>query len=132
MRIIEEEAGNVKQIGVWVKRDCGRVGDMGQQGSFRREGVGFSKGRPIHGKEARMDSSEQMTEVKRFLRHKVQTDIVAEYDQMIDELPGDFKSFEEAEEHFRKGTLKIAGKLLQCWVEVAERKLFGNARSRVG
>ncbi len=70
-----------------------------------------------------MDSSEQMTEVKRFLRQKVRTDIVAEYDQMIDELPDDIKSFEEAEQHLRKGTLKIAGKLLQCWVEVAERNL---------
>lgn len=64
-----------------------------------------------------------MTEVKRFLRHKVRTDIVAEYDLMIDELPDDIKSFEEAEEHLRRGTIKIAGKLLQCWVEVAERKL---------
>ena len=68
-----------------------------------------------------MDSSRQMTEAKRFLRQKVRTDIVAEYDQVIDELPDDIKSFEEAEQHLRKGTLKIAGKLLQCWIEVAER-----------
>lgn len=70
-----------------------------------------------------MDSSQQMTKVKRFLRQKVRTDIVAEYDVMIDELPDDIESFEEAEEHLRKGTIKIAGKLLQCWIEVAEREL---------
>lgn len=70
-----------------------------------------------------MDPSSQMTRVKRFLRHKVRTDIVAEYDALIDELPDDITSFEEAEQHLRKGTLRIAGKLLQCWIEVAEREL---------
>jgi hypothetical protein len=64
-----------------------------------------------------------MSEVKRFLRQKVRTDIVAEYDQMIDELPDHITSFAEAEQHLRRGTIKIAAKLLQCWVEVAEKKL---------
>lgn len=70
-----------------------------------------------------MSSSNAMSEVKRFLRQKVRTDIVAEYDQMIDELPDHITSFAEAEQHLRRGTIKIAAKLLQCWVEVAEKKL---------
>jgi hypothetical protein len=70
-----------------------------------------------------MDASQEMSRVKRFLRQKVRTDIVAEYDEMIDELPDEITSFAEAEQHLRKGTIKIAGKLLQCWVEVAEREL---------
>ncbi len=70
-----------------------------------------------------MDSAQPMKEVKRFLKEKVRTDIVAEYDQLIDELPDDIKSFKEAEQLLRRGTIKIACKLLQCWVEVAERKL---------
>jgi hypothetical protein len=70
-----------------------------------------------------MGSAKQMTEVKRFLKEKVRTDIVAEYDQLIDELPDDVKSFKEAEQVLRRGTIGIACKLLQCWVEVAEKKL---------
>ena len=70
-----------------------------------------------------MDSSQRMTRVKRFLREKIRTDIVAEYDELVDELPDDIESFEEAEQVLRQGTIKIAGKLLQCWVEVAEREL---------
>jgi hypothetical protein len=70
-----------------------------------------------------MGSARQMKEVKQFLKEKVRTDIVAEYDQLIDELPDDVKSFKEAEQLLRRGTVKIACKLLQCWVEVAERKL---------
>ena len=70
-----------------------------------------------------MGSAQQMKEVKRFLKEKVRTDIVAEYDQLIDELPDDIKSFKEAEQLLRQGTIRIAGKLLQCWVEVAEKKL---------
>ena len=64
-----------------------------------------------------------MKEVKQFLKEKVRTDIVAEYDQLIDELPDDVKSFQEAEQVLRRGTIKIACELLQCWVEVAEKKL---------
>ena len=70
-----------------------------------------------------MGSSSQFSDAKRFLRQKVRTDIVAEYDQMIDEMPDDIKSFEEVEKLLRKGTIKIAGKFLQCWIEVAEKKL---------
>lgn len=70
-----------------------------------------------------MDSAQQMKEVKRFLKEKVRTDIVAEYDELIDELPDHIKSFREAEQVLRQGTIRIAGKLLQCWIEVAERKL---------
>lgn len=70
-----------------------------------------------------MGSAQQMKEVKQFLKEKVRTDIVAEYDQLIDELPDDVKSFKEAEQILRRGTIGIACKLLQCWVEVAEKKL---------
>lgn len=70
-----------------------------------------------------MDSSSQFSDVKRFLRQKVRTDIVAEYDQMIDEMPDDIQSFEEVEKLLRKGTIKIAGKFLQCWIEVAKKIL---------
>ncbi len=38
-------------------------------------------------------------------------------------MPDDIKSFEEVEKLLRKGTIKIAGKFLQCWVEVAEKKI---------
>ncbi|MEA1950487.1 MAG: hypothetical protein U9N87_03835 [Planctomycetota bacterium] len=70
-----------------------------------------------------MNTSQTTVEVKRFLKEKIRDELVPALEQLVDELPEDLAGFSDVEQLLRRQFLKLAGRMLQGWTEVATTRI---------
>lgn len=70
-----------------------------------------------------MSSTQMSSAVKQALLQKLHEEIVPGLEQLIRELPDELVEFGEAESELRQGLIKVAGRLLHLWAQVADKKV---------
>jgi len=70
-----------------------------------------------------MNTTQTTMEVKRFLKEKIRAEFVPALEQLVDELPEDLVGFSDVEQLLRGQFLKLAGRMLQGWTEVATTRI---------
>ncbi len=70
-----------------------------------------------------MNTTQTTVEVKRFLKEKIRDELVPALEQLVDELPEDLAGFSDVEQLLREQFLKLAGRMLQGWTEVATTRI---------
>jgi hypothetical protein len=66
-----------------------------------------------------MNTTQTESHVKRFLKEKIQSEMVPALEQLVDELPDDLVGLSDTEQLLRNRFLKLAGNMLQNWSQVA-------------
>ncbi len=70
-----------------------------------------------------MNTTQTTVKVKRFLKEKIRDELVPTLEQLVDELPEDLVGFSDAEQLLRGQFLKLAGRMLQNWTDVAMTRI---------
>lgn len=76
-----------------------------------------------HPKVLPMNTTQTTADVKRFLKEKIRDELMPAMEQLVDKLPENLVGFSDAEQLLRGQFLKLAGRMLQNWTDVATTRV---------